>query len=93
WHIMLRKTYSIVAFALVGFLYVKVHEEWRGRPPGLLQTTLAIAAYSGSIEIGQAFTGSHEGHKSNLFDIFCGAVGGALGYALSEGIKRKAVER
>jgi hypothetical protein len=78
-HVALRKTYSVVAFAIVGFLYAKVVREWRGRVPTLLHTTAAIALYSGLIEVGQHFSGSHESHYSNLFDVACGAAGGALG--------------
>jgi hypothetical protein len=78
-HVVLRKAYSVVAFAIVGFLYVKVVPEWRGRVPSLLHTALAIAVYSGLIEVGQFLSGSHEGFASNVFDVACGAVGGALG--------------
>jgi hypothetical protein len=78
-HIALRKTYSVVAFAIVGFLYVKVVREWQGRVPSLLHTALAIAVYSGLIEVGQFLAHSHEGFASNVFDVACGAVGGALG--------------
>ena len=78
-HIALRKAYSVVAFAIVGFLCAKVVREWQGRVPSLLHTALAIAFYSGLIEVGQFLAHSHEGFASNVFDVACGAVGGALG--------------
>lgn len=79
WHVLLRKGYSIVAFALVGYLAGRAALEWRRRAtgPGL---TLAVALYSAAIEVGQAIHGSHEGLMSNAFDVFCGAVGGWLGF-------------
>ncbi|HTV75199.1 MAG TPA: VanZ family protein [Candidatus Acidoferrales bacterium] len=90
WHVALRKAYSIVAFTIVGFLYVKVTQEWRNRTPSLVHTTIAIALYSAIIEVGQYYAGSREGIKSNLFDIFCGGVGGALGSIIARGTEKKA---
>jgi glycopeptide antibiotics resistance protein len=89
WHVALRKTYSVVAFTILGFLYIKVTEEWRGRAPSLIHTTLMIALYSAIIEVGQYFAGSREGIRSNIFDIFCGAVGGVLGSIIARASEKK----
>jgi hypothetical protein len=72
-HVLLRKLYSIIAFAVVGAAYAYAR---RGARP--LDAALAIALYSGGIEIGQWFTGD-EPLGWNLFDVGCGAIGGALG--------------
>jgi hypothetical protein len=82
WHILLRKTYSIGAFTLLGFLYVNLLRK-HGRTANILHTTTAIALYSTAIEIGQACMGSHEGLRWNAIDIGCGAAGGALGGILA----------
>jgi hypothetical protein len=72
-HVALRKFYSIVAFAVVGAAYA-----YARRGVSRVDGALAIAIYSGAIEIGQWFT-SEELLRWNLFDVACGAVGGALG--------------
>lgn len=75
-HVLLRKAYSIGAFAVIGFLIV------RSRLPGLggrWRAALAVGLYSAAIEAGQYLTGVREGLVSNAFDVFCGTVGGALG--------------
>lgn len=75
-HVLLRKAYSIGAFAVIGFLVV------RSRLPGLRgrwQAALAVGLYSAAIEAGQFLTGVREGLTSNEFDVFCGIVGGTLG--------------
>lgn len=76
WHVLLRKAYSIGAFALVGFTTDKALGP-SARPA--LRAALVVAAYSGAIEIAQAWSGSHEGLRWNAFDVLCGAVGGWLG--------------
>ena len=73
--IVLRKTYSIGAFAIVGFFVAPLLRR-RVRVRGDAAT---VAAFSTVIEIVQKATGSPEGYASNLFDIGCGAVGGVLG--------------
>ncbi len=78
WHVFLRKAYSIVAFALVGYLAGRAWIE-QGRRPTAAGCALTIALYSGAIEIGQALHGSHEGLASNAFDVACGAFGGWAG--------------
>ncbi len=73
WHVLLRKVYSIIAFAVVGAAYTYAR---RGARP--LDAALAIALYSGGIEIGQWFV-ADEPLRWNLFDVGCGAIGGAVG--------------
>jgi VanZ family protein len=78
WHILLRKTYSIGAFALVGFTADRALGP-SARPA--LRAALLVATYSGAIEIAQAWRGSHEGLRWNAIDVLCGAAGGWLGTA------------
>jgi hypothetical protein len=80
WHVLLRKTYSVAAFAVVAYLLRKALVE-NGRPAGPLVCILATAAYSAAIEVGQAFVGSHEGLLWNAIDVGCGALGGAIASA------------
>jgi hypothetical protein len=72
---ILRKLYSIVAFAIVGFFAAPVFE---GRHR-LAACALLVGSFSTAIEIAQRITGAHESLLSNLFDIGCGALGGLLG--------------
>jgi len=73
WHVLLRKSYSIVAFALVGGAYIWAScASWR-------QSAIVVALYSGVIEIGQHFLSNpYEPLSWNIFDVCCGGVGGAL---------------
>ncbi|HEX3467504.1 MAG TPA: hypothetical protein VHT05_05445 [Candidatus Elarobacter sp.] len=75
-HVLLRKAYSIVAFALVGFMADKALGP-SARPA--LRGALLVALYSAAIEVTQDRLGSKEGIISNGFDTLCGAVGGTLG--------------
>jgi hypothetical protein len=79
WHVLLRKVYSIVAFAVVGFTLDKALGPSRR---SVLRATLIVALYSAAIEVVQWIDGSHEGLGWNTFDVLCGAVGGALGTLL-----------
>nr|MDQ6944287.1 hypothetical protein [Candidatus Eremiobacteraeota bacterium] len=83
-HIMLRKTYSIVAFALVGFTADKA---FGPSTRAALRGALVVAVYSAAIEVAQAARGSHEGSVWSAFDVLCGAAGGWLG-VVARGIKR-----
>ena len=71
-HVLLRKSYSIVAFAVVGVALI-----WASKA-SLRTTAVAIAIYSGLIEIGQHILYGHEPLFWNAIDVACGAVGGAL---------------
>jgi hypothetical protein len=83
-HIVLRKTYSIVAFAVVGFTADKALGP---STRAALRAALVVAAYSAAIEVVQAARGSHEGAVWNAVDILCGAAGGWLG-VVAGGITR-----
>jgi hypothetical protein len=73
WHVALRKFYSIVAFTIVGASFI-----WASGA-SLRTSALVVAVYSGAIEIGQhLFTDPNEPLGWNIFDVGCGAVGGAL---------------
>ena len=78
WHVALRKAYSIVAFAAVGFT-----AERALRPSGraVLRGAVLVALYSAAIEVAQALHGSREGLVWNGIDVACGALGGAIGTA------------
>jgi hypothetical protein len=80
WHVLLRKAYSVVAFASIA-LCLRADLSTRGvsARPAWFVCVMLLAAYSAAIEIGQALHGSHEGAAWNAADIACGALGGALG--------------
>jgi hypothetical protein len=73
WHVLLRKSYSIVAFAIVGALFV-----WASGA-SVRSAAIVVALYSGAIEAGQHFADDWEPLSWNAIDVLCGAVGGALG--------------
>lgn len=73
--VALRKFYSVLAFGLVALIAHKA------LGPSRHPTRRAIvvgALFSTAIEISQYVNGVREGLLSNLFDIFCGALGGWL---------------
>jgi hypothetical protein len=72
---ILRKAYSVVAFAIVGFLAAPLFAPNRRA----LSCCALVALFSTTIEIGQKVTGAHESLLSNAFDVGCGAAGGLLG--------------
>jgi hypothetical protein len=75
-HILLRKAYSIVAFAVVGAAV-----QWAsGARSGYV--ALIVALYSGGIEAGQRITDGHELLVWNAVDVACGGVGGWLGASI-----------
>ncbi len=74
---ILRKTYSVIAFAIVGFFVAPLVR----RPYRIRVDAGIVAGFSTLIEIAQKASGSTEGFASNIFDILCGALGGALGAA------------
>jgi hypothetical protein len=75
---LLRKLYSIVAFAIVGALAAPTFP----RKARLVACTLLVAIFSTVIEIAQKLTGTNESLASNAFDVACGAAGGLIGAAL-----------
>ncbi len=90
WHVLLRKAYSVVAFALVGYLARRALAE-NGRTRVVLACIAGVALYSAAIEVGQFLLGSTEGLGWNAFDTLCGALGGAL--AIGDRLLRPAVRR
>lgn len=77
WHVVLRKFYSIVAFALVAYLLRRAIGE-NGGTRVVVPCIAGVACYSAAIELGQYLHGSNEGLGWNAFDALCGAVGGAI---------------
>lgn len=82
-HVVLRKCYSIGAFALVGAaLAAALPARVAGRS---WATALAIALYSAAIEVAQGFVNARvhaaEPLVWNVVDVACGAIGGWLGAA------------
>ena len=76
-HTVLRKLYSIVAFAVVSYLSGRLARS-RSRAQIFWISVLAGANFSALIEIVQAFISS-ESLKWHLIDVACGAIGGAIG--------------
>jgi hypothetical protein len=74
-HIALRKAYSVVAFALVGYT---AHRALRPTRRPALRAMLLVAAYSLGIEIAQRFEFPGEPNLESAFDVGCGALGGWL---------------
>jgi hypothetical protein len=75
-HVLLRKLYSVVAFACVAASY-----RFARRRAGTVEMAAVGGLYSGAIEIGQWFT-SEESLRWNLFDVGCGILGGLLAAAV-----------
>jgi hypothetical protein len=77
WHVVLRKLYSIIAFALLGFTLRRALGEAR-KTHVILPCVIGVAVFSALIEVGQYLEGSQEGLGWNATDTLCGALGGAL---------------
>lgn len=75
-HIALRKTYSVGAFAVVGYCIDRSLAARQGG--GVIRLMLIMAAYSAAIEVAQTLGGSLEGLRWNGIDVLCGALGGAI---------------
>jgi hypothetical protein len=83
-HVVMRKVYSVGAFALVAYLIARALAQVGIVLP--MRVVIAIGAgYSGAIEVGQFTMGSLEGPWWNLFDVACGAVGGLIAARLPGG--------
>lgn len=74
-HVLVRKAYSIVAFALVCFLYAKAMAIDTRRS---LAIVLFGAFFSAAIEAGQRLHHVHEGLGWNAVDVACGVAGGGI---------------
>jgi hypothetical protein len=84
-HVLLRKAYSIAAFALVGFTADKALGP---STRGVLRGALLVGLYSAAIELAQWLLGSKEGLVWNAIDTVCGLIGGALGVLIAKRITR-----
>ncbi len=74
---IVRKLYSVVAFAVVGFLASPLFP----RPGRIRSGAILVTGFSLAIEIYQRVISrvSQESNASSLFDLACGAVGGVIG--------------
>jgi hypothetical protein len=78
-YVLLRKLYSVVAFAAVGYPVARARRA-AGASSGPLVIGLMIAGYSAVIEVLQfALDPPWEGLASSLFDVVCGLGGGLIG--------------
>ncbi len=84
--VVLRKLYSVVAFAIVGFLADKALPQARRRA---LRAALIVAGFSAAIEVAQKLHHATEGLLSNAVDIACGALGGWLAVLVAEAVARR----
>jgi len=73
--IVVRKIYSVIAFAIVGLLAAPLIAAQRR----IGASALLVGGFSLIIEIAQRATVSQESNLFSLFDIGCGAVGGVIG--------------
>ena len=76
--VLLRKSYSIGAFAIVGYL-LSTALQASDRRRSVLFVGACVGTYSLQIEVIQALAGSHEGFLWNAVDVVCGLIGGWLG--------------
>jgi hypothetical protein len=80
-HELLRKTYAVLAFALLGFALERSNLR---RVHGILGAGIALGVYSYAIELGQiVIAHSTETFAEHSFDVASGLVGGALGAFLA----------
>lgn len=92
-HVLLRKSYSVIAFALVGFSLEQATRfagsAWRPARIGL-----CIGLYSALIEVAQrVFSGAHEALGLQAFDVACGFAGGVLGAVIADALAGGAARR
>lgn len=77
-HVLLRKLYSVVAFAVVGFPIARARQ-LTGRSATASSIGWVVAGYSAIIEVLQFFLDPPpEGLLSNVIDVACGFFGGAI---------------
>lgn len=82
----IRKSYSIVAFTLMGAV---AHLALPPARFAVLRGALLVAAFSALIEVAQKLHGAPEGLGWSAFDVGCGAVGGALGVSVVTFVARR----
>jgi hypothetical protein len=87
-HVLLRKAYGVVAFALVGFTLART-TQLAGRAWGPVRIGLSVGLYSVFIEVCQRFfAGARESFAQQSLDVAAGLIGGALGALVAEGFVR-----
>jgi hypothetical protein len=86
--VVLRKTYSLIAFAIIGIGVAYSVTGPRGRR--LVVATVGVALISTVIEILQKYVRhSTESFASNCIDVLLGAVGGLFGAWLAEQLQQR----
>jgi len=85
---LVRKFYSLLAFGMLGFLISRALGA-RISLSRLLTVAACVAALSAIIEIFQRLNPVHESRLSSVIDVLCGAIGGAVGYALHAMTRRR----
>jgi hypothetical protein len=86
---LLRKAYSVVAFAVVGYFVARARGA-AGQPASPFAIGMMVGAYSGLIEILQYYLDPPpEGIPSNVLDVACGFVGGYLAALAARWKRRK----
>lgn len=87
YHVILRKIYSIIAFATVGYPVARARS-LGGRSASPLIIGAIVAAYSAMIEVAQfGLDPPYEGFVSNLLDVAYGLAGGAFAGWLASRVK------
>jgi len=81
----LRKFYSLVAFALAGFVADRALPAHR-RPA--LRSAVIVGAFSFCIEVAQYLTGSTESIYIHVMDVTLGVIGGWIGGTVSRRTRR-----
>jgi hypothetical protein len=83
--IALRKAYSVVAFALAGFVADRALGPGRRRA---VRAAIVVAAFSVLIEVAQKLRHGQEDLAANALDVACGALGGWLGVVVPRAFAR-----
>lgn len=87
YHVILRKIYSIIAFAMVGYPVARARA-LSGRSASLLVIGGIVASYSAIIEVLQyVLDPPYEGFVSNVLDVAYGLAGGAFAAWLASRVK------
>ena len=92
-HVLLRKAYSVAAFALVGFTLART-KQLAGFAWGPVRVGLAVGLYSVLIEVCQRFfAGARESFAQQSVDVAAGLIGGALGALVADAFVRRGRDR
>jgi hypothetical protein len=87
YHVILRKIYSIIAFATVGYPIARARA-LSGRSASLLVIGGVVAGYSAVIEVLQfVLDPPYEGFVSNVLDVAYGLAGGVFAAWLASRVK------